>query len=167
MTSGQLRRREFMDAVKAACLTALSTESEEIHTRRTMNLLKIHFNANYRIHYELMISTEQALIEIGLHFEDGPESTSQLLTFFDQFVVEVKHQLGADVELERWTKSWGHFYEVWPLEPLTAAFAQKLGRRLAEIIDTLQPLLDEAVEAGIASAIPRPATGRPRFGRRM
>ena len=166
MTRGALRRREFIAEVKSACQAGLALGPRDIHTRSTLNLLKVHFNANYRVHYELMFSAENGLIEVGLHFEDGPDSTTQLLAFFDHHVVETKHQLGTEFELERWTKSWGHFFEVWPIEPLTVAFARRLGARLAEIINTLQPLLDEAVELGIASDTPRPASGRPRFGRR-
>lgn len=167
MTAGTLRRREFMDAVKSACLAATTIDTTEVQSRRTMNLLKVHFNANFRIHYEVMISAQQKIIEIGLHFEDGPESTARLLEYFDRFVIEVKHDLGAEFELERWTKSWGHFYEVWPLEPLTAAFAHRIGERLAEIVDRLQPLLDGAFEIGVVADTPRPSSGRPRFGRRM
>jgi hypothetical protein len=144
-------------------------EQDETHlqSRSTMNLLKLHFNANYRIHYELMISAADGLMEIGLHFEDGPESTARLLAYFDRFILEIKHELGPQFELERWTKSWGHCFEIWPLEPLTPKLAQKLGRRLAEIVNTLQPMLDEAVELGIAADTPRPSSGRPRFGRRL
>lgn len=155
-----------MEEVKTACLAAMTRDTTAIQSRSTMNLLKLHFNANYRIHYELMISAQHGLIEIGLHFEDGPESTTRLLHFFDQYVIEIKHCLGVDFELERWTNSWGHFVEVWPLEPLTIDYARRLGARLAEIVDTLQPYLDEAVELGVASDMPRPSSGRPRFGRR-
>ncbi len=154
-----------MDAVRAACIDATMVDTTDLQARRTMNLLKVHFNANYRIHYEVMISAQQGLVELGLHFEDGPESTARLLAYFDQFIVEIKHDLGAEVELERWTRSWGHIYEIWPLEPLTPAFARRMGQRLAELIDRLQPLLDEAVELGVASDVPRPATGRPRYRR--
>ena len=154
-----------MDQVERACLAALAAERGDPHSRKTMNLLKIHFNENYRIHYELMISAENSVIEIGLHFEDGPEPTTRLLAFFDQYVLEIKHVLGEEFELERWTKSWGHCFEIWSLEPLTATFARRLGKRLAEIIDVLQPILDEAVALGIAAETPRPSTWRRRFRR--
>ena len=130
-----------------------------------MNLFKIHFNENFRIHYELMISSGSGLIEMGLHFEDGPDPTARQLAYFDQYVLEIKDMLGQEFELERWTKSWGHCFEIWPLEPLTVEFARRLGTRLAEIIDVLQPILDEAVELGIVADTPRPSTWRRRFGR--
>src|SRR5690606_26784666 len=103
------------------------------------------------------------LIELGLHFEDGPESTARLLEHFDRAVIEIKHELGQDVELERWTKSWGHIFEVRRLEPLTRELAHELGQRLAQMIVALQPLLDEAFELGLAPVEPRPGSGRLRF----
>jgi len=161
--SRTLKRREFMDAVRDACLAALPEERRDFRWRRTMNLLKIHYNENFRIHYELMIVAERDLIELGLHFEDGPESTARLLEHFDRAVIEIKHELGQDVELERWTKSWGHIFEVRRLEPLTRELAHELGQRLAQMIVTLQPLLDEAFELGLAPVEPRPGSGRLRF----
>ncbi len=152
-----------MDAVRDACGAALPPELRSFHSRRTMNLLKIHYNDNYRIHYELMILAERRIIELGLHFEDGPESTTRLLDHFDRHVLEIKDVLGQDVELERWTKSWGHLFEVIPLEPLTHPFARNLGTRLAAMIQTLQPILECAFEAGLVAAEPRPSTGPPRF----
>jgi hypothetical protein len=165
MTGGQMRRKEFMAEVLRACQAALPPACGNAHTRSTMNLLKIHFNENFRIHYELMFSAQNGIIEVGLHFEDGPESTAKLLEFFDMRVVEIKHQLGPEFELERWTKSWGHFFEVWPIEPLTVSFARRLGARLAEIIGVVQPYLDEAFDQGFVSATPRPSTLRRRFRR--
>ena len=154
-----------MDEVKRACAGRLKLASEDVHTRSTMNLLKLHFNDNYRIHYELMISAERGIIELGLHFEDGPDSTARLLEYFDRYVLEIKDKLGEEFELERWTKSWGHAFEVHALETLTPAFARRLGLRLAEVITALQPILDDAVVTGVASDTPRPGSGRRRFRR--
>ena len=163
-TQRLLKRKEFMAAVKQSCATSLGAP-DTMHARSTMNLLKIHFNPNYRIHFEVMIAADKGLIELGLHIEDGPESTARLLEYFDERVVEVKHELGPEIELERWTRSWGHFVEVCAVQPLTPEFATGIGKRLAAIITVLQPILDEAISDGVASATPRPGTGRRRFRR--
>ncbi|CAN5777607.1 hypothetical protein BH23CHL2_BH23CHL2_28230 [soil metagenome] len=160
-----LRRREFMDEVKRVCEAALNVDTGEMRTRSTMNLLKVHFNPNFRIHYELMISAEKGIIEVGLHFEDGPESTARLLEHFDRHVLEIKHQLGPNFEIERWTRSWGHVFETHEIEALTEGFARRLGLRMVEIIEVLQPLLDDATGIGLVSETPRPGSGRRRFRR--
>ena len=58
------------------------------------------------------------MIEVGLHFEDGPVSTAAYLAYFDAHIVERKHELGPELELERWTPSWGRIYELVPLTRL-------------------------------------------------
>ena len=73
-------------------------------------LLKVHYG-NERIHFEVWADGNRGFLEIGLHFEDGPASTAAYLAFFDARIVEIKHLLGAEVELERWTASWGHLFE--------------------------------------------------------
>lgn len=162
-----LKRKEFFEELTDAVRAGLSGEMQAFHARHTMNLLKIHFGANYRIHYEAWINTDTGFVELGLHFEDGPESTTQLLEYFDQYVIEIKHELGTHCELERWTKSWGHLYETHPIEPLRDAFVEKIAARLIQMIEVLQPLLDEAYALQLAPETPRPGTFRRRFrGRR-
>jgi hypothetical protein len=160
-----LRRRDFFEAVSAAMRVRLPAELAAFRARSTMNLLKIQYGANYRIHYEVWVNSELGLIEVGLHFEDGPESTTRLLLYFDQYILEIKHLLGTEVELERWTKSWGHLHETHPLTPLTRELADRLADRVARMIVVLQPILEEAFQLGLVAREPRPGTGG-RFGRR-
>lgn len=160
-----LKRRQFFGAVWDATQGELPPDFAEPRTRQTMNFLKVQFSANYRIHYEAMISAQTGFLEVGLHFEDGPESTGRLLEFFDEHILEIKHELGPQCELERWTKSWGHLFEVMPLEPLTRAYANTVAERLSAYIVTLQPIMDEAFAKGLVSHEPRPSRGGRRFAR--
>jgi hypothetical protein len=165
-TTPPLTRREFFSALAEAVRRELPPERQVFEQRQTMNLLKISYGANYRIHYEAWISAERGQLELGLHFEDGPASTERLLRHFDACILEIKDELGAQVELERWTQSWGHLFELHPVEPLTDAFAERLAGRLVAYITLLQPLLDEAYDLGLAPKIPRPSTFHERFRRR-
>lgn len=161
-----LKRREFFRLVRDEALSQLPADMREPHTRSTMNLLKVHYQPNYRVHYEVMISAQSELAEVGLHFEDGPESTTRLLEHFDCRILEIKHELGEQAELERWTKSWGHLFEVHELEPLTIGFARQIAERLTRYIQTLEPILEDAYEQGLVPREPRPSTGGRRFRRR-
>jgi hypothetical protein len=158
-----LGRREFFDALAEAVRAQLPSNRGAIETRQTMNLLKLHYGANYRVHYEAWISPERGHIELGLHFEDGPASTELLLMHFDRYIFEIKHELGSEAELERWTQSWGHLFELHPLEPLTDDYAARLAARLTLYIAVLQPLLDEAYDFGLVPVQPRPSTFHERF----
>jgi hypothetical protein len=106
-------------------------------------LLKLDYG-NDRIHYEVWTDGARGRVEIGLHFEDGPASTMSYLTFFDQRIVEIKHLLGPQIELERWTTSWGHLFESEQLGRLDPRFAETVARRLAAHIAILQPMVEEA-----------------------
>ena len=119
-------------------------------------LLKIDFG-NDRVHYEVWPDSARNHVEVGLHFEDGPASTAAYLAYFDARIVEIKHHLGTGIELERWTISWGHLYEIVPLARLDFAFARTVGDRLAAQIDLLQPMVEEA---GVPLERREPITGK-------
>jgi hypothetical protein len=161
-----LTRRDFFGDIADETRRLLPLERQGFEARQTMNLLKVHYGANYRIHYEVWINTEKGYVELGLHFEDGPASTERLLRHFDSCILEIKDELGTSVELERWTQSWGHLFELHPLEPLSAALVSRLAARLVRYIEVLQPILDEAYELGLAPLQPHPSTFHERFRRR-
>lgn len=138
-----LTRRDFFEAVVARLRSELPEERGGFRHKANLMLLKVHY-ANERVHYEVWVDGERRAIELGLHFEDGPVSTASYLAWFDGLIVELKHELGAELELERWTASWGHLYEHWPLGTLTEALAARVAHRLARLIGTLQPLVEAA-----------------------
>jgi hypothetical protein len=105
--------------------------------------MKLYYR-NHKLHYEIWTNGRDQHIEIGLHFENGPESTEALIRFFDQHILEIKHELGPEIDLERWTNSWGRIFQLLPYQPLTEPLAEEVGDRLRDMIVVLQPLLDEA-----------------------
>jgi dihydroorotate dehydrogenase len=154
-----LSRRDFFADVVARLRGKLPAGLAAFRVAGTTNLLKIYY-ANERIHYEVWTNGALGLIEIGLHFEDGPLSTAAYLAHFDRHIVELKHELGPQVELERWTMSWGHLFELMPLSRLDTRVVDRTATRLAQLIATLQPLVEAAAVAPerVAEA---PKTGRP------
>jgi hypothetical protein len=142
-TTGGMNRRDFFDEVVSRVRATLSPELAVFRHRANPMLLKLDYE-NERIHFEVWPDAYRSRVEIGLHFEDGPASTAVYLAFFDARIVEIKHQLGTDVELERWTSSWGHLYEHHPLVRLDRQFAATVSGRLAAQIALLQPLVWEA-----------------------
>lgn len=141
--AANLNRREFFAAVVAETRAAVPTGLAGFRHRANPMLLKIDYG-NERIHYEVWTDGARGRVEIGLHFEDGPASTLAYLAFFDARIVEIKHRLGPQIELERWTASWGHLFESAPLRRLDRRFAAEIATRLAAHIATLQPLVTEA-----------------------
>ncbi|HUZ01851.1 MAG TPA: hypothetical protein VMU89_15995 [Thermomicrobiaceae bacterium] len=167
-----LTRREFFHDVVVQTRLALPEDLREFQSSVTMNLVKLYYG-HPRLHYEVWANARDNHIEVGLHFEDGPESTEQLIAFFDGHIVEIKHDAGPEIDLERWTPSWGHLYQMLPYQPLTETLARDVAARLARMIAVLQPLLTEADArvrlggAGNGESAPRLATrGRGRWRKR-
>lgn len=157
-----MSRRAYFDRVVAGVRGDLASELREFQARSYGHLLKIHYE-NERVHYEVWPDSQRGTIEIGLHFEDGPVSTAAYLRYFDARIVELKHVLGAEVELERWTVSWGHIYYLIPLLPLNGAKATESAQLLAKLIMVLEPLVRAA---GVSRERVDLPTERRRFQRR-
>jgi hypothetical protein len=138
-----MTRQDFFAAVVARLRAHLSEVNRDFTHRSNPLLLKIDYG-NPRVHYEVWCDSEKEILGIGLHFEDGPISTEAYLAYFDRHILEIKHILGTDVELERWTASWGHLYEHRKLRPLTDEIAAEVALRLAQMIGVLQPLVESA-----------------------
>ena len=138
-----LTRRDFFAAIVADARANVPTELAGFRHRANSMLLKLDYGHD-RIHYEVWADGMRGRLEIGLHFEDGQASTAAYLTYFDARIVEIKHLLGPQIELERWTTSWGHLFESEPLERLDRRLAETVARRLAAQIAVLQPMVEEA-----------------------
>ena len=141
-----MSRSTFFDGITSTLRKELPDQHRAFRTRRFGHLMKIHFD-NERIHYEVWVDTRRQLIELGLHLEDGPASTLAYLQQLDRHILEIKHALGPSCELGRWTLSWGHLIETWPLETLSRELRETVSDRLALYITTLQPLLEETQSA--------------------
>ena len=136
-------RRRFFNGIVRQLRESLDTHFHTFAHRGDFNLMKVWY-ANPRVHYEVVIDQHISAIEVGLHFEDGPVSTLAYLRLFDARVLEVKHELGWQVELERWTSTWGRLYELAPFETIDAAAANVTAARLAAFIRLLQPIIENA-----------------------
>ncbi len=134
-------RKAFFAGIVRELKTNLPAEYRSFRHRGDFNLMKVWFD-HYRVHYEVVIDQQIDKIEIGLHFEDGPASTLGFLALLDTRILEIKDVLGPEVELERWTQSWGRLYELRSLQNLDAAVTASCGKRLAELITLVQPIID-------------------------
>ena len=164
-TASGLSRRDFFVSVVDRLRPLLPEPLAGFRHRATMNLLKVSYG-NERIHYEVWTNSQLGMIEVGLHFEDGPVSTAAYLAYFDAHIVELKHELGTHLELERWTPGWGHLYELIPLTRLDGRLVERIARRLAALIVTLQPLVEAAAILPERAAQPDDARGPWRTWRR-
>lgn len=155
------QRNAFFARVVERTRQHVPVELVGFSARPAFNLVKLAYG-NERVHYEVAVDNSRRLLEIALHFEDGPISTLAYLRWFDPQIVELKDLLGPEIELERWTVSWGRLYELWPLESLARPVADRVAARLGAYITTLQPRVDEAGIKPERSAQPSAGRFRPR-----
>lgn len=147
-------RNGFFQRVVNGARRGLPAELAQFHTKPGFDLVKLWYD-NERIHYEAAIDLHREHIEIALHFEDGPISTGIYLRAFDQEIVQIKHELGHAIELERWTQSWGRIYELSPLTTLDAAVGEQTAQRMIEFITELQPIVNRTYAPPERSAQPK------------
>lgn len=147
-------RNGFFQRVINGARRELPDELAQFHAKPGFDLVKLWYD-NDRIHYEAAIDLHREQIEVALHFEDGPVSTGIYLRAFDQEIVQIKHELGHTVELERWTQSWGRVFELTPLTTLDASVGERAARRMIEFITELQPIVNRTYAPPERSAQPK------------
>jgi hypothetical protein len=115
--------------------------------------------ANCVVHREVWPDRQSGGVEVGPCFEDGPVSTAADPGYSDARIAELKHILGTEVELDRWSGSRGHLhYLVPPAPPDLSKPRQNVGL-LTSMIAVLRPLVREA-------SVPQKRYDQPTGGRR-
>jgi hypothetical protein len=86
--------------------------------------------------------------ELGLHFETrDPRRNQRLLEYVADELPFLKEVLGTGLEAEPWDKGWTRVYLTRPLTRLDPDEQADLATVFAELIETLEPLRREAIEA--------------------
>lgn len=155
-----LTHREFFHDLITALREHLPPALSTFHVRHAPHLVKVYYT-DPRLHYEVWLNGAVRQIELGFHFEIGPELVEQLLDWLDQYSVELKDLLGPETELERWTPSWGHLFQLWPYQPLSETLVQRLARHLAQFIIVVEPLVREW-QAALPRTMHHTAAANPR-----
>lgn len=107
-------------------------------------LLQIHYGEpalHYEVGYVPPRHGSRALgWELGFHFEAKDHQLNRyMLNGFRRHLFEIKTTLGERIEAEMWDRGWTKIYEVYPDEPLTEDYRERVAARLAEIITCLHP----------------------------
>ncbi len=107
-------------------------------------LVQFHYGQPL-VHYEVVtLGERRGVLEIGLHFESrNADENTRLLDGFMQHLIEIKAELGDQVEAEMWDKGWTKVYETIPLETMNAAYLDLVADRLAQMIVVLQPISEQ------------------------
>lgn len=139
-----LTQNQFLATLPQRTLPHLPAVLQGVQVRQPWRwLVQFHFGEP-RLHYEVSKVSRLDGWEIGLHCEARDKKLNRyLLNGFRQHLFEIKDTLGPSIEAEMWDKGWSKIYEVYPNAPLTLAYQEAVGKRVAQIITCLQPIYAE------------------------
>ena len=143
MMTVAVRIKDFLNVVYDALPQQLPENLRGHDWRIRWSLLQVYFHKP-AIHYEVWVQRKARRIEIGLHFEGEREESYRWAEALAPRAIEIQAQLGPNVELEEWTKSWTRLHETFHMETdLTEDLAGRVAERLASYIQVLEPILEE------------------------
>ena len=137
----RLTTAPYWQALPSQVAGALPIELRGFEHRRVSGVMKFHYGRP-ETHYEAWYHSGQGRVEVGLHFEGSRELNQAGLEFFRAHMVEVKGGL-PNAELEPWDRGWTRLYETFPALSLDHHALAETGRRVADYVITLQPLLEQ------------------------
>ena len=138
-----MRIRDFLNLVYDELPAQLPEQLREHDWRVRWSLLQVYFEKP-AVHYEVWVQRKARRIELGLHFECERDESYRWAEVLAPRAIEIQAQLGQNVELEEWTKSWTRLHETLHLESdLSEALAADVAQRLARYIEVLEPILKE------------------------
>jgi hypothetical protein len=162
-----MRIRDFLMLVRELLEPLLPPELQSFQARIRFSFLQVYFD-HPSLHYEVWPQKKTGRIEIGLHFEGEGETNYRWAAVLAERMPQVQAALGPAMELEEWTPTWTRLHQTLPMETLDEGQAGEVARRLAALMQTMEPILNECRPLlGQAPApAPRPAPrGRPRYAR--
>ena len=138
-----MRIKGFLHLVYDGLRGQLPVTLGEHDWRVRWSLLQVYFEKP-AVHYEVWVQRKARRIELGLHFECEREESYRWAEVLAPRAIEIQAQLGQNVELEEWTKSWTRLHETLHLEAdLDDTLAAHVAQRLARYIEVLEPILEE------------------------
>jgi len=138
---------DFLRGVLEATRAALPAELRGLESRQQGALIKL-FADDPHVHFELWLHRARARVELGLHFETRDARRNQrLLDYVADELPFLKEALGEGIEAEPWDRGWTRIYLTHPLDRLGPAEQARLASRFASLIETLEPIRREAIQA--------------------
>jgi hypothetical protein len=139
----------FLTDVRARLRGAKEIDGGRV--RQEPSKLEVSF-ADPDTHYIVAIHRKTRSLEVGLHFEGSAVDNERRLQAIADRAGTVRARLGANVELERWGRTWTRVHDStllsgddWsPKRDLTPSLAHATARRLLRFVRVLQPMVERA-----------------------
>jgi len=144
---GELVTADFLRGLLEATRVWLPTDVRALKAQQQGSLVKL-FAEDPEIHFEVWLHRGRERAELGLHFETrDPRRNQRLLEYVADELQFLEEVLGNGLEAEPWNKGWTRVYLTRPLTRLDPNEQADLARGFAELIEILEPLRREAMDA--------------------
>jgi hypothetical protein len=137
-----MRPHEFLLRVRELAEARLPADAPRLQGRLRFSFIQL-YREDPRVHYEVWLQRKTGHIEVGLHFEADRERNYRWAEVLGRRVIELQVQLGPDVELEEWTRSWTRLHRTLLLRALDDELAREAADVLARFITVMEPILAE------------------------
>jgi len=137
-----MRVRDFLMLVQERLEPLLPPALRSFQARVRFTLLQVYFDQP-SLHYEVWPQKKTGRIEVGLHFEGEGETNYRWAAVLAERMPQVQAALGPAMELEEWTPAWTRLHHTLPMGPLDEAEANEAAERLAALVRTMEPILEE------------------------
>jgi hypothetical protein len=137
-----MRPHEFLLRVRELAEAQLPADAPRFQGRLRFSFIQL-YREDPRVHYEVWLQRKTGHIEVGLHFEAERERSYRWAEALGRRVLELQAQLGPDVELEEWTRSWTRLHRTLPLRALDEELAREVADVLARFVTAMEPILAE------------------------
>lgn len=142
-----MRSSDFFGALPDATRARLPKRWQAFRFLKRSWLVQLYY-VHPLLHYEVWnLGDRRGSLEVGLHFESRDRNENdRLLRGFLAHLFEIKAALGDSVEAEAWDKGWTKVYELFPREPFTPEYVDRVAARLAQIIAVMQPIFEDVYQ---------------------
>jgi hypothetical protein len=138
-----MQPNEFLRRLPPTIRPLLAAPLQAFQVRPQGRLLKLWYDPDPRIHYEVALYERTQQLELGLHFEADPARNEWLRRQFVARLIELKWALGNGVEVEPWDRGWARVYETHPFAPLDEPRLEEFAPRMAAFIEAVQSMYQE------------------------
>ena len=138
-----LKIRDFLALVHEGVARRLGPKLDGLDWRQRFGYVQ-YYRGKPDVHYEVWVQRKTQRLEIGLHFE-GPDrdrnyEAAELLAMRGP---DVQKAIGAEYELEEWTKLWTRLHRSFDAPSLTPQLAEEAADRVVALIRGMEPILDQ------------------------
>ena len=142
-TAPSLRIRDFLALVHEGVAARLGPKLDGFEWRQRFGYVQ-YYRGKPDVHYEVWVQRKTQRLEIGLHFE-GPDrdrnyDAAEALAVRGP---DVQRAIGAEYELEEWTKQWTRLHRSFDAPSLTPELADDAADRVVALIRGMEPIIDQ------------------------